>query len=537
MVWDYSDRTPPLRPDAARLRFIPPLVLGSYKIPHVIWGNDASICHEVPSSIWDSMHILVPKAYLETAAKCLTEYLPFKRTVFPPNEDQLLPCYSDECILLASKKKLCITANYIILIPDILFHFDATNPTSIQTPPSYFELPSEFDKVGVPSFPALVSAYLLCLGGSGTQNFTGFQKGRWRMGDLRARILGWVVTLIAWRRRELWKEYYNSSEEFPVTLKKIRNCISLESIPIFDERCIARKSFRDLKKRSSFLLDEEEGSSLPPIDFGSFAKEGKSGHTQLDRSIGGSAGHFESQLRLNGEDEDEDEPEGYEKGTATQLGLKNRIGKEVDLVAQALQYKLKSYFDRGALYFVGGFAIRAKGSDRVTNDVDLEFSELGNGNLRILISKIESSGFNISKETKNGFDAVDKATGVKVNVRVRSFQGVNVGPFSTKCGGYDVVCDDVQLIQKLNALPNRRDITKQKTDLMDINFLLTRGLSIRKELVSLFHQKEALLKGVRSGRIVLQDGGLRAQMLIKSLEEKGLSEIVDFINVINTESE
>ncbi|EGX53764.1 hypothetical protein AOL_s00004g423 [Orbilia oligospora ATCC 24927] len=207
---------------------------------------------------------------------------------------------------------------------------------------------------------------------------------------------------------------------------------------------------------------------------------------------------------------------------------------EVDLVAQALQYKLKCYFDRGTLYFVGGFAIRAKGSDRVTNDIDLEFSELGSGNLRILISKIESSGFNIIRETKNGFDAVDKATGVRVNVRARSFQGVDVKPFSTKCGGYDVVCDDVQLIQKLNALPNRRDITKQKTDLMDINFLLTRGLSIRKELVSFFNQKEALLKGVRSGRIVLQDGGLRAQVLIKGLEEMGLLEIVDFMN---TESE
>ncbi|KAF3109538.1 hypothetical protein TWF706_001406 [Orbilia oligospora] len=303
------------------------------------------------------------------------------------------------------------------------------------------------------------------------------------------------------------------------------------------ERCIARKSFWDLKKRPSFLLDEEEGSSLPPPDFGSFTKEGKSGHTQLDRSAS-EAGHFEGQPRHNGENEGEDEPEGHvtviEKGTATQSGLKNGIGKAVDLVAQALQYKLKCYFDRGTLYFVGGFAIRAKGSDRVTNDIDLEFSELGNGNLRILILKIESSGFNVIRETKNGFDAVDKATGVKVNVRARSFQGVDVEPFSTKCGGYDVVCDDVQLIQKLNALPNRRDITKQKTDLMDINFLLTRGLSIRKELVSFFHQKEALLKGVRSGRIVLQDGGLRAQMLIKGLEEKGLSEIVD---LINTESE
>ncbi|KAF3245388.1 hypothetical protein TWF128_009423 [Orbilia oligospora] len=152
-------------------------------------------------------------------------------------------------------------------------------------------------------------------------------------------------------------------------MKSDSNCLSRKN----KERCIARKSFRDLRKRSSFLLDEEEGSSLPPLDFGSFTKEGKSGHTQLDRSAS-EASHFEGQPHHNGEDEGEDEPEGHvaaiEKGTATQSGLKSGIGKPskaVDLVAQALQYKLKCYFDRGTLYFVGGFAIRAKGSDRVTN--------------------------------------------------------------------------------------------------------------------------------------------------------------------------
>ncbi|KAK6352411.1 hypothetical protein TWF730_009238 [Orbilia blumenaviensis] len=198
MVWDYNDRTPPLQPAAAKLRFVPPLVLGSSNIPHVVWGIDAEICHEVPSMIWDSMEILVPKAYLQAAAERLTKSLPiFTQIVFPLDQDQLLPHYSDDCILLASAKKLRTTANYIILIPDTVFHFDTTNPTSIMKPPSYFELPLKYNEVGVPTFSSLLDALLACRNETKTQHFTGFEKGRWRMSGLKRRFLTEATTLVA----------------------------------------------------------------------------------------------------------------------------------------------------------------------------------------------------------------------------------------------------------------------------------------------------------------------------------------------------
>ncbi|KAK6497284.1 hypothetical protein TWF506_004757 [Arthrobotrys conoides] len=236
MVWDYNDRTPPLQPKAARLRFIPPLMLGLRKIPHVIWGDDALICHEAPVVVWTSMEILVPTAYLEEAANCLTKSLPtFSRAAFPSSKnDELLPCYSDDCILLAADKSLSATANYIILIPDTLFHFDTTDKTLIQEPPSYFKLSSEFSQVGVPSFAGLMSALLSCVDKSKTQGFSGFQEGRWRMNRLIEKIVCRVIMLVAWKRREPWEKYYDDPEEYPPKLKEIRNCLPVENIPVFD---------------------------------------------------------------------------------------------------------------------------------------------------------------------------------------------------------------------------------------------------------------------------------------------------------------
>ncbi|KAK6523031.1 hypothetical protein TWF281_002453 [Arthrobotrys megalospora] len=238
MVWDYNDRTPPLRPPAARLRFLPPRVLGAYKIPHAIWGDDASICHEVPTFVWDSMQILVPRAYLKQAATRLSNNLRvFEETAFPPDEDlnRFLPRYSDDCILLASRRRLRMTANYIILIPDEVFHFDVTDPTSVQGLPDYFKLPvTEFGAVRVPSFPALMNALLQSADKSRTQNFSGCFRDKARIGDLRGDILLRAMMLVAWRQREPWEHYYNNPEEYSIKLKEIRDCLSSESVSVFD---------------------------------------------------------------------------------------------------------------------------------------------------------------------------------------------------------------------------------------------------------------------------------------------------------------
>ncbi|KAK6522163.1 hypothetical protein TWF281_002730 [Arthrobotrys megalospora] len=232
MVWDYNDRTPTLRPPAAaRLRFTPPKILGSYNIPHAIWGDDASICHEVPTHVWNVMQILVPKTHLERAATCLVNCLSVfsRQTTFPPNKEiaGLSRCYLDDCIVLASSKPLRTTADYIILIPDEIFHFDVTNPASVQAPPKSFGLPDEFDKVGVPSFSSLLNALLYC-----SENFSSSDEKT--TSDVRRRIYVQLVTLVAWRWREPWEELYNSPEEYPIKLREIRDCLSPESVPIFD---------------------------------------------------------------------------------------------------------------------------------------------------------------------------------------------------------------------------------------------------------------------------------------------------------------
>ncbi|KAK6516758.1 hypothetical protein TWF506_006647 [Arthrobotrys conoides] len=249
MVWDYNDRTPTLRPaGAARLRFIPPQVLGSCKIPYVVWGNDASICHEVPLFLLEYMEILVPEAYLGQAAACLVKHLPiFSRKELtsgkPQGNDQSsnqdknqissLPHYSDKCILLASRKHLRTTADFILLIPDSTFYFDATDPDLVQEPPDCFELPPEFKKtVRVPKFPALMEGYLKCLDKSKPQFFSKFRE--YNLSYATLSITASVAMLVAWRRREPVERIYDSPDEYPATLRAIRDCLSPQCAALFD---------------------------------------------------------------------------------------------------------------------------------------------------------------------------------------------------------------------------------------------------------------------------------------------------------------
>ncbi|KAK6352410.1 hypothetical protein TWF730_009237 [Orbilia blumenaviensis] len=287
------------------------------------------------------------------------------------------------------------------------------------------------------------------------------------------------------------------------------------------ERQMARKFSRDMNMKYSFLLGEEDYTSLPCTE--DFAQGNEALLDQVDGSTGSSTGSSEESLP---QPDDDENPGLNGNGIDTSLCWDTEMpidetSKVLEDVAQALHYRLKSFFDEGILYFIGGFAIR--GSRRGNTDVDLEVSEPSY--LTLLRTKIESCGFKINKITERGFNAVDKATGVRVSVRTRLFKGIE--PFSMKCGGYNVACDDVQLIQKLNALPNRRGITKQNTDIMDIQFLLGRGALVREELVGVFDQK-TLLEAIGNGRIDLQDG--RISTLIEGLGERGLIEMVNYVN-------
>lgn len=67
------------------------------------------------------------------------------------------------------------------------------------------------------------------------------------MGDLKGRVLTTAVMLVAWRRREPRGKYYDNPEEYPTTLKEIRNCLSLEAIPVFDSIYTKPKIIDDLK--------------------------------------------------------------------------------------------------------------------------------------------------------------------------------------------------------------------------------------------------------------------------------------------------
>ncbi|KAK6342836.1 hypothetical protein TWF718_008219 [Orbilia javanica] len=174
------------------------------------------------------------KDVLKTAAERLTKSLrAFTQADFPQNQDQLFPHYSDDSIPLASSNPPGINADHIILIPDTLFHFDVTDPKLIEKLQSYFHLPPEFDKVGVPSFSAFLNALLMCLGESEeskAQAFPGFQKGRWRMDDLESRIACYAAAMfVSWRIREPLAEDLGSPDDYPYTVKEIRNCLPTES--------------------------------------------------------------------------------------------------------------------------------------------------------------------------------------------------------------------------------------------------------------------------------------------------------------------
>ncbi|KAK6513128.1 hypothetical protein TWF506_009294 [Arthrobotrys conoides] len=236
MVQDHHDNsTPSLQLNATRLRFIPLQILGSYNIPHAVWNDDASICHEVPSLVWNVMEILVPKAKLQKAAErlvgCLSAYT---RRPFPPegNSEGPIHQYSEDCILLASCQNLSVTADYIILVPDELFYFDTTDPLSLQGIPDFLKSSVGFDKARVPSFSALINALLRFLDESKCRIPTGFNTEI--LTQLRNDIQLRVVMLVAWRRKEQWVERYNSPEEYPATLKEVRNCLLVENLLTFD---------------------------------------------------------------------------------------------------------------------------------------------------------------------------------------------------------------------------------------------------------------------------------------------------------------
>ncbi|KAK6497283.1 hypothetical protein TWF506_004756 [Arthrobotrys conoides] len=268
------------------------------------------------------------------------------------------------------------------------------------------------------------------------------------------------------------------------------------------------------------LFDEEESTSLPSAQ--DINQEDETPGSYLD---GVDVDATDNADDGPGLDNENDILALYENELVANLDINQQpsdeTSKAVVEAANALYYRMKPLFDEGVLYFVGGFALRAKGGPRTTTDVDLEVSQ--SKFVALLGAKVESCGFNVSKLQDNGFNALDKASGIKINVRVRTFQGVE--RFSENYGGYSCVCDDIQLIQKLNALPNRRDVSKQRFDLVDIDFLLSRNICFRKELAGFFSQKENLMQAVKSGRIYLPDGTVKT--FIERLESQDLDEVID----------
>ncbi|KAK6507902.1 hypothetical protein TWF481_006323 [Arthrobotrys musiformis] len=206
---------------------------------------------------------------------------------------------------------------------------------------------------------------------------------------------------------------------------------------------------------------------------------------------------------------------GFGIGFKIASGRRRRSDKTslaVDRVAKALISRFKSFFREGVMYFAGGFAMRVKGDSRATTDIDIEVSQ--RKYLKILEVKIQRIGFIIKNTSAYGFDAVDKATGIPINVRMTLFSRVE--PRSYKRGGYRV------LVQKLNALPNHGDTTRQRTDIEDIGFLLRRGIPcMRGQVAELFDQKEALLEAIAKRRIFIEEG--RVRTLIEGLRGKSLA--------------
>ncbi|KAK6522162.1 hypothetical protein TWF281_002729 [Arthrobotrys megalospora] len=281
------------------------------------------------------------------------------------------------------------------------------------------------------------------------------------------------------------------------------------------ERGTVRKASRKLKTKASFVLndDDAESTSLPyEEEFIGTLGADLDGYTDNDDD-NHEWGNFENELEFETCDDADTR--------ARTLSRNDDTSMAVEITARALHHELRNYFREGILFFVGGFAIRVKGGERATTDLDLEVTD--STHLQTLQSKIEGAGFNILKVSSTGFDAVDRATDIRINLRVSRFSEIK--PISEECQGFEVVCDDIQIVQKLNALPNRRDITKQTTDLQDLEFLLSRDPRVRTEVAEFFGQ-EGLVRQLNKGKVIFLEEG-RVKAFISSLSEKTLLEAVE----------
>ncbi|KAK6513565.1 hypothetical protein TWF506_008004 [Arthrobotrys conoides] len=90
-------------------------------------------------------------------------------------------------------------------------------------------------------------------------------------------------------------------------------------------------------------------------------------------------------------------------------------------------------------------------------------------------------------------------------------------------GEYRVVKDDVQFVQKLNPLPNRRNFTKQEKDLTDLQFLLSSKLCLRSPVADLRKgYPRVFYEQIDEGKVILQLKNEPFKYFIEGLSSKAL---------------
>ncbi|KAF3198869.1 hypothetical protein TWF679_001755 [Orbilia oligospora] len=243
--WNIQATAPTITRRQAIGRFYILHCLVSAKVPFVVWGLEALACNFVPTHFRDPLEILVPREYLEEAAKIIEndKYSFYRRIekfdhvddyTFPREVSVLVRRNLRKCEYLQTPKtNIQFQPWQIILIPDHIFKFRA-NASITQGFAQTRRLPAHLGfrgilaNVKVPTFSGMLNSIYATIDSRCVDDGDGV---------MRAQLEEQAEALIMWRiRRDESAEVYQSIQDLPEDLRSIRDGLYPRGRRFFDDK-------------------------------------------------------------------------------------------------------------------------------------------------------------------------------------------------------------------------------------------------------------------------------------------------------------
>ncbi|KAK6499427.1 hypothetical protein TWF506_004055 [Arthrobotrys conoides] len=217
--WNLQSTAPTITRRQAMGRFYVLHCLLSAKIPFVVWGLEALACNFVPTHFRDPLELLVPREYLEEAAKVIeNDKYSFYRRIekFDHVDDYTFP----------REVSALVRRNLMKANAGITHGFAQTKKLS-----AHLGFRGILSNIRFPTFFGMLNAIYTtidCRCVDGDDNL------------VRTQLEEQAEALIIWRiRRDKSAEIYHSIEDFPEDLLSIRNGLYPRNREYFDSRYLA----------------------------------------------------------------------------------------------------------------------------------------------------------------------------------------------------------------------------------------------------------------------------------------------------------